>query len=58
MGLVPDTEETMSVMVGFHRRIVDGESAASALASATAALTDDTPTGYVARRSFLCVGAG
>lgn len=58
VGLVPDTEETMSVMVGLHQRMVDGDSAASALAKATAALSDDTPTGYVARRSFLCIGAG
>lgn len=58
VGLVPDTEETMAVMVALHQRLVDGDSAADALARATAVVGDDSPTGYVARRSFLCIGAG
>ena len=57
VGLVPDSDATRALMLELHRNLRKGESPAKALTKAQAAI-DDTPDGYVAAASFVCVGAG
>ncbi len=55
VGLVPDSTATSDLMVRFHQGLRSGLSPAHAL---SAAQTDsqDTPDGYLAAASFLCIG--
>jgi tetratricopeptide (TPR) repeat protein len=55
VGLVPDSEATSDLMVSFHRGLISGATPSQALA---AAQSQDTPDGYIAAASFLCVGGG
>jgi tetratricopeptide (TPR) repeat protein len=55
VGLVPDSEATSELMVSFHRGLISGASPSSALATAQSQSLD-TPDGYIAAASFLCIG--
>ena len=55
VGLVPDSEATSDLMVSFHRGLISGASPTQALFSAQRE-SMDTPDGYIAAASFLCVG--
>jgi tetratricopeptide (TPR) repeat protein len=57
VGLVPDSAATRGLMVEFHRGLRSGLGPAQALHKAQAGL-GDTPEGYVAASSFICIGAG
>jgi CHAT domain-containing protein len=57
VGLVPDTEATRSLMLDFHRGLVEGLGPATALSRAQQS-GRDTTSGYVAAASFVCIGAG
>lgn len=57
VGLVPDSTATKNLMVGFHRRLLDGLGPAAALRAAQREAAA-TPDGYLAAASFVCVGAG
>lgn len=56
VGLVPDSEATSDLMVRFHRGLVSGATPAHALSTAQSQSLD-TPDGYIAAASFLCIGA-
>jgi predicted negative regulator of RcsB-dependent stress response len=55
VGLVPDSEATSDLMVAFHRGLISGATPAQALATAQSHSLD-TPDGYIAAASFLCIG--
>jgi CHAT domain-containing protein len=55
VGLIPDSEATSDLMVRFHRGLISGASPSSALATAQSQSLD-TPDGYIAAASFLCIG--
>jgi len=55
VGLVPDSQATSDLMVGFHRALISGDSPSQALATAQSQSLD-TPDGYIAAASFLCIG--
>ena len=55
VGLVPDSAATRSLMVSFHRGLVDGLPPSQALSAAQANFIDDE-AGYLAAASFICVG--
>jgi CHAT domain-containing protein len=57
VGLVPDTDMTRELMIGFHKGLRNGLGPAAALSRAQSAI-DESPAGYVAAASFVCVGAG
>jgi tetratricopeptide (TPR) repeat protein len=57
VGLVPDSEATSDLMVAFHRGLISGATPAEALATAQFQSLD-TPDGYIAAASFLCIGGG
>jgi CHAT domain-containing protein len=57
VGLVPDSEATRELMVGFHRGLVSGLGPAEALNRARVVI-GDTAAGFVAAASFVCIGAG
>lgn len=57
VGLVPDSEATKDLMVGLHRGLVSGLSPSQALHRAQME-AGETPEGYVAASSFICIGAG
>jgi len=56
VGLVPDSTATKDLMVQLHRGLVSGLSPAEALHRAQS-LVADTPEGYIAASSFVCIGA-
>ncbi len=55
VGLVPDSEATSDLMVRFHQGLRSGLSPARALSTAQHESLD-TPDGYIAAASFLCIG--
>jgi CHAT domain-containing protein len=55
VGLVPDSQATSDLMVSFHRGLISGATPAQALATAQSQSLD-TPDGYIAAASFLCIG--
>jgi len=57
IGLVPDSEATKNLMVALHRGLVSGLSPSRALYRAQIEAAE-TPEGYVAASSFICIGAG
>jgi CHAT domain-containing protein len=57
VGLVPDSAATKDLMVGLHRGLVSGLSPSEAL-HRTQMEAAETPDGYVAASSFICIGAG
>lgn len=57
IGLVPDSKGTRQLMVALHRRLRDGASPSVALHGAQREVID-TPGGYVAAASFICIGGG
>ena len=57
IGLVPDSEATKDLMVGLHQGLVSGVSPSQALHHAQREASE-TPEGYVAASSFICIGAG
>jgi hypothetical protein len=57
VGLVPDSEATKDLMVALHRGLVSGLSPSEALHRAQMEAAE-TPEGYVAASSFICIGAG
>ena len=57
VGLVPDSMSTKDLMVGLHRGLVSGLGPSEALHRAQGQVRD-TPEGYVAAGSFICIGAG
>jgi CHAT domain-containing protein len=57
VGLVPDTDMTRELMIKFHNGLRNGLGPAAALSRAQSAI-DESPAGYVAAASFVCVGAG
>ena len=57
VGLVPDSMATKDLMVALHRGLKDGLSPSQALNRAQGQV-GDTPEGYVAAGSFICIGAG
>ena len=57
VGLVPDSMATKDLMVSLHRGLRDGLSPSQALNRAQGQV-GDTPEGYVAAGSFICIGAG
>jgi hypothetical protein len=57
IGLVPDSEATKDLMVGLHQGLVSGVSPSRALHHAQMEAAE-TPEGYVAASSFICIGAG
>jgi CHAT domain-containing protein len=57
VGLVPDSEATKDLMVALHRGLISGLSPSQALHRAQMEAAD-TPEGYVAASSFICIGAG
>ncbi|MEX2250845.1 MAG: CHAT domain-containing protein [Acidimicrobiia bacterium] len=57
VGLVPDSDATRELMVGFHRGLISGLSPSEALNEAQVGI-DGTSAGYVAAASFVCIGAG
>jgi tetratricopeptide (TPR) repeat protein len=57
VGLVPDSQATSDLMVNFHRSLISGAPPAHALATAQSQSLD-TPDGYIAAASFLCIGGG
>jgi len=54
---VPDSAATKDLMVGLHRGLVSGLSPSEAL-HRTQMEAAETPDGYVAASSFICIGAG
>lgn len=56
IGLVPDSPATKDLMIGFHRRLLDGLGPAASLAGAQQD-TAETPDGFLTAASFVCVGA-
>jgi CHAT domain-containing protein len=57
VGLVPDSHATKDLMVALHRGLVAGLTPSVALHRAQQAVAE-TPAGYVAASSFICIGAG
>jgi tetratricopeptide (TPR) repeat protein len=57
VGLVPDSAATKDLMVALHRGLVSGLSPSHALHQAQTEAAE-TPEGYVAASSFICIGAG
>ena len=57
IGLVPDSDATRELMVGFHVGLLEGLDPALALQRAQD-LVAERPGGLVAAASFICVGAG
>jgi CHAT domain-containing protein len=57
VGLVPDSAATKDLMVSLHRGLVSGLSPSEALHRAQVEAAE-TPEGYVAASSFICIGAG
>jgi CHAT domain-containing protein len=57
IGLVPDSEATKDLMVALHRGLVSGLSTSQALHRAQVEAAE-TPEGFVAASSFICIGAG
>jgi CHAT domain-containing protein len=57
VGLVPDSAATKDLMVELHRGLIAGLTPSRALHQAQAGVAD-TPDGYVAASSFICIGAG
>jgi tetratricopeptide (TPR) repeat protein len=57
VGLVPDSEATKDLMVALHRGLISGLSPSQALHRAQLEAAE-TPEGYVAASSFICIGAG
>jgi CHAT domain-containing protein len=57
VGLVPDSQATKDLMVALHSGLVSGLSPSEALHQAQSQTTD-TPEGYIAASSFVCIGAG
>jgi len=57
VGLVPDSAATKDLMVALHRGLVSGLSPSQALHRAQVEAAE-TPEGYVAASSFICIGAG
>jgi CHAT domain-containing protein len=57
VGLVPDSDATRELMIGFHRGLNASLGPAEALSQAQV-MIDHTPAGYVAAASFVCIGAG
>jgi hypothetical protein len=57
VGLVPDSAATKDLMVALHRGLVSGLSPSQALHQAQVEAAE-TPEGYVAASSFICIGAG
>jgi tetratricopeptide (TPR) repeat protein len=55
IGLVPDSEATMELMLGFHRGLIDGLGPAEALQRAQLGVME-IPGGLVAAASFICIG--
>lgn len=55
VGLVPDSTATSDLMVRFHQALISGLSPARALSDAQQD-SRDTPDGYIAAASFLCIG--
>jgi hypothetical protein len=55
VGLVPDSQATSDLMVSFHRGLISGATPAQALATAQSQSLD-TPDGFIAAASFLCIG--
>jgi len=56
VGLVPDSDATKDLMVALHRGLVSGLSPSEALHRAQMEAAE-TPEGYVAASSFICIGA-
>lgn len=57
VGLVPDSMATKDLMVALHRGLKGGLSPSQALNRAQGKVRD-TPGGYVAASSFICIGGG
>jgi tetratricopeptide (TPR) repeat protein len=57
VGLVPDSHATKDLMVALHRSLVAGLSPSDALHEAQAQV-GETPEGFIAASSFICIGAG
>lgn len=57
VGLVPDSAATKDLMVALHRGLVSGLSPSLALHRAQTEAAE-TPEGYIAASSFICIGAG
>jgi tetratricopeptide (TPR) repeat protein len=57
VGLVPDSHATKDLMVALHRGLVAGLAPSVALHEAQARM-GETPEGFVAASSFICIGAG
>ncbi len=57
VGLVPDSDATKDLMLELHRGLIAGLSPSDALQRAQTEV-GDTPEGYVAASSFICIGAG
>lgn len=55
IGLVPDAEATVDLMVDFHAGLATGLTPAQALARAQSSRLDD-PEAFVSAASFLCLG--
>lgn len=55
VGLVPDSTATSDLMVRFHQGLLTGLAPARALSNAQQDSLD-TPDGYIAAASFLCIG--
>lgn len=56
VGLVPDSKATKDLMVALHRGLVAGLVPSIALHRAQTAV-GETPEGYIAASSFICIGA-
>jgi CHAT domain-containing protein len=57
VGLVPDSRATKDLMVELHRGLISRMTPSVALHRAQQAVAE-TPAGYVAASSFICIGAG
>lgn len=57
VGLVPDSDATRELMLEFHKGLISGLGPAESLSRAQMRI-DETPAGYVAAASFVCIGAG
>jgi CHAT domain-containing protein len=57
VGLVPDSHATKDLMIALHRGLLAGLGPSIALHEAQSRV-GETPEGYVASSSFICIGAG
>src|SRR5262249_22721949 len=54
---IPDAE-TVTLMTGYHRRLLTGEAPAQALANAQQESRSDSPRAFGSAAGFVCLGAG